>query len=346
VIAVGDVNGIRQLTRLIKARLDQVLALRVERGPYRFLIRQFERIPDLQLIAGMLNTESFRLRLEPVPAPIEGWESMLVLAPHQDDEILGAGGALLRAKRAGARITVVFLTDGAQHDPAETPAGMAERRRQEALAVCERLGATAYFLGISNIELEVSVEQVEQLSSILRREAPEVILAPWPLDFPAKHRMGNHLLWLAGILGCPRPTEIWGYQVHNTILANSYVDISDVAEEKRSLITLYSSQTARRSYEHISMGLGAWNSRYLGSGRAQRYAELFFSVPAAEYLELIANFYFRDLEATYLGSRTLARSMRRIHDAVAGGGIHKRPDGRELLVAGAARRVNPSGGRG
>lgn len=43
--------------------------------------------------------------------------ALVVIAPHPDDEILGAGGIMARAKAAGDRIGVIVLTDGARSDP-------------------------------------------------------------------------------------------------------------------------------------------------------------------------------------------------------------------------------------
>lgn len=41
---------------------------------------------------------------------------VLVVAPHPDDEMLGAGGTLVRLSRAGARIDFVYVTDGEFED--------------------------------------------------------------------------------------------------------------------------------------------------------------------------------------------------------------------------------------
>jgi LmbE family N-acetylglucosaminyl deacetylase len=43
--------------------------------------------------------------------PAKG-ESVLVVAPHCDDETLGAGGMIAEATRRGARVTVAFITNG------------------------------------------------------------------------------------------------------------------------------------------------------------------------------------------------------------------------------------------
>src|SRR6185436_3329801 len=39
-------------------------------------------------------------------------DRLLVIAPHPDDESIGAGGLLLRAKEAGAEVRVIFCTSG------------------------------------------------------------------------------------------------------------------------------------------------------------------------------------------------------------------------------------------
>jgi LmbE family N-acetylglucosaminyl deacetylase len=43
--------------------------------------------------------------------------SVLVLAPHPDDESLGCGGAIVLHCRQGDRVKIVFATDGGAGDP-------------------------------------------------------------------------------------------------------------------------------------------------------------------------------------------------------------------------------------
>jgi LmbE family N-acetylglucosaminyl deacetylase len=92
----------------------------------------------------------------PIPAPaplaLADGDRILVLAPHPDDEVLGAGGVLQQAVARGLPVRVVFLTygDGSERTllgfpgrPALTPKAvlaMGERRREEALAAADALG--------------------------------------------------------------------------------------------------------------------------------------------------------------------------------------------------------------
>lgn len=66
----------------------------------------------------------------------------LVLAPHPDDETLGAGALIHHASRIGRLAGVVFLTDGAASHPtadAEARARLSRLRRDEAAAALDLL---------------------------------------------------------------------------------------------------------------------------------------------------------------------------------------------------------------
>jgi LmbE family N-acetylglucosaminyl deacetylase len=83
-----------------------------------------------------------------VPAGIR----LLVVAPHPDDETLGAGGLIQRVHATGGTVKVVYLTDGEGYpegvqveDHVESPTaddyrGYGKRRRHEALAALRTLG--------------------------------------------------------------------------------------------------------------------------------------------------------------------------------------------------------------
>lgn len=78
----------------------------------------------------------------------------LVLAPHPDDETLGAGALIYHASRIGRLAGVVFLTDGAASHPtadAEARARLTRLRRDEAAAALDLLcggeAVSIYHLG-------------------------------------------------------------------------------------------------------------------------------------------------------------------------------------------------------
>jgi len=129
--------------------------------------------------------------------------------------------------------------------------------------------------------------------------------------------MSSHLLWLTQALSTLPRFEVWGYQVHNSLFPNGYIDITRVTQKKRKLLQYYESQlTHCYRYDHIAMGLAAWNSRFLpgvkGSG-LEHSAEVFFALPDQEFFDLVEHFYFTDLDATYRGHISLSKAMQDLH---------------------------------
>ena len=82
---------------------------------------------------------------------------LLVIAPHPDDEVLGAGGLMQRVHATGGAVRVVYLTDGEgypegvrEEDHVQTPTpkdylGYGKQRRREARAALVRLGLADAF---------------------------------------------------------------------------------------------------------------------------------------------------------------------------------------------------------
>ncbi len=90
-----------------------------------------------------------------IPEPGEERQRLLVIAPHPDDDILSAGGAMALATEAGDSVLVVFLTDGDANQAGErlitmTPLRFARgfralgsRRQKEAILALRRLGVAS-----------------------------------------------------------------------------------------------------------------------------------------------------------------------------------------------------------
>ena len=119
---------------------------------------QMHRVCDAMTLAGL-----------PVAIPTTSHRRILVLSPHCDDETLGAGAYIADAKRAGAHVTVAFLTNGdgfriaasrSLHEVNVGPADFvrfAQKRQDEAVAALAELGVTnkdIEFLGYPDRGLE------------------------------------------------------------------------------------------------------------------------------------------------------------------------------------------------
>ncbi len=77
------------------------------------------------------------------PFSLEGCPGLVVVAPHPDDEVLGAGGLLALAASAGFDVTVVAVTDGGASHPG-SPTLRADQLRalrpRESVAALAELG--------------------------------------------------------------------------------------------------------------------------------------------------------------------------------------------------------------
>ena len=298
----------------------------VRAGPYRFLTRRYFGTSNITLTERILEIESFRNDVIPQRLPVTSCKSILLLAPHQDDEVVGAGGTLVMARDAGVKIAIVYCTDGAQNDVAS------EVRRRESQKVCEQLGAKMFELNISNLKPAPQKRDLERINAVINSVKPDVILCPWLFDGAPKHRMINHILWLANKLAPLPDVEIWGYQVQNTLMPNGFVDITAVADEKRSLLECFPSQNGNRHYPHLAMGLAAWNSRLLSKSSKPAFVEIFFTLPARGLMDLIERFYFADLELTYVGEPLITANLKELHDSIIKtGAMSQKTSGAQIL---------------
>lgn len=291
------------------------------RGPYRFLLRGWEAKDDVELACRILESDPFRGTLAIQALPLKNIKSFALLAPHQDDESIGAGGTLLLASKLGAATDIIYVTDGAQSPRsnwyARDSADSIRIRDAEATQVCSIIGAKKHDLKISNLSLECDMTHLDRLVSYLWDFKAEVLLVPWLWDEPLKHRFAIHLLWLANRRKILPKCEIWSYQVHSGIIPNGYVDVTDVASQKRELLRCFHSQNSQYyRYDHIAMGLSAWNSRFSKSAE-ERYWELFFCLPSAEYFRFLERHFIHNLPFIYRGNFQLIKSILKLQEKIA-----------------------------
>lgn len=274
------------------APLRRVLLRTPRKANYRFVLRDWLPLFDLEASAQVLETRRFAQNLEPVRLEGPASDRLLVLAPHPDDDTIAAGGTLLRAAARGAEVHVAYLTDG-DADPAR-----ARAIRDEASAVCAEMGAKATFLGCAPRAIPLDGGIPGRLAALVREVEPGAVLLPFLLDDHDDHRRASQLLLRTAPLLPRADFEVWAYQVYSTVLPNVVVDITELAERKRALVRMWRSVHGDRDWAHYALGTNAANGRYLPGARAA-YAETFFVVPAAEYLDLCARYFAHPPERIY-----------------------------------------------
>lgn len=125
--------------------------------------------------------------------------SAIVFSPHQDDETLGCGGTIIRKKKAGADIKIVFMTDGCRsHSQLISENELKNIRAKEAIAAAQVLGVKqddVLFLEFKDGELDKNQDAaINQVTDILLREQPEEVFIPCYEEAPADHFYTNKVI--------------------------------------------------------------------------------------------------------------------------------------------------------
>ncbi|WP_405021176.1 PIG-L family deacetylase [Kitasatospora sp. NBC_00070] len=107
---------------------------------------------------------------------------VLAVGAHPDDIELGCGGTLLRARRDGAEVTMLVLTDG-RLGPGD-PGLRAREQRQAA----EYLGADLVDGGFRDGELVHGPALVDRIGQVLADVRPDLVLTHAPADSHQDHR--------------------------------------------------------------------------------------------------------------------------------------------------------------
>ncbi len=113
---------------------------------------------------------------------------ILILAPHPDDETLGAGGTLLRARAEGREIHWLIVTEMRAADG--WPEEKIARREREIDAAAAAYGfASVSKLGFPTAKLDrvAAGDLVGAVGEVVRRVAPEVMLLPHRGDAHSDH---------------------------------------------------------------------------------------------------------------------------------------------------------------
>jgi N-acetylglucosamine malate deacetylase 1 len=216
-----------------------------------------------------------------------GAETVLVLAPHMDDEVLGCGGTLAAHADAGATICAVYLTDGRYGaGPGSAPqAGLSAQRRAEARRAAGVLGIERQvFIDGAGHRLEYDRDAAGRLRALLSDLRPGIVYLPSFLERHADHRATGDLLARA-VRGLRLELECRSYEVWTPLVPNRIVDIDATLARKRSALECYSSQLQHSDFGHFVFGLNAYRSSLLAGG-ACRYAEGFLCGSLADHLQM------------------------------------------------------------
>ena len=168
---------------------------------------------------------------------------VVLLAPHPDDEVIGAGGIMARHASRGDRVAVVHVTDGAAASrDAEDRVAVRATRKREALAAGQVLGVDDYRgLDFPDGGLRPGGAFESGVLGVLETLKPDVLYIPSPFEHHPDHRA---TFWIAtGALSRSSldPACIL-YEVNEPQAATYLLDVTDLLETKERALRCFESQ--------------------------------------------------------------------------------------------------------
>jgi LmbE family N-acetylglucosaminyl deacetylase len=193
-----------------------------------------------------------------------GTSTALVVAPHGDDEVLGAGGLIAGLTLSRVRVRVVFFAvDASTHYGIDGATTL--QQRLDEIACASRLLRYEYrivFQGEGLLERLDTVPQrtmVDLLEDELDAAKPDIVLLPDGNDYDQDHRacfqaglaatrpmprsVGKHLV--PRVMTYESPKLGWSQAFQPT----AYYDVSELLETKLQAISVYGSQL--RAEPHV-----------------------------------------------------------------------------------------------
>jgi LmbE family N-acetylglucosaminyl deacetylase len=190
--------------------------------------------------------------------------NILVFGPHPDDIEFGCAPVLIKEVEKGSRVKMLVLSRG-EAGTSGTPEG----REQEARAAAKLIGAEIDFLDFGgDCHIEYRPETAIRLANEIRRERPDIVLAPSPFenqhpDHAAVGRLVRDACRFARYGGL---TELQSLPVHKIGSLLFYnitahlgrvpdiiIDVSDVAAKWEAAMRCHSSQIASKSYLNLQI---------------------------------------------------------------------------------------------
>jgi LmbE family N-acetylglucosaminyl deacetylase len=212
--------------------------------------------------------------------------SLLVVAPHADDETLGCGGLLLREASAGHELHWLLLTS--MSTEAGWPEDRVALRTREIEAVHAAYGfASRSELGYAPATLDTvsQAELVGRIGEVIGRVAAEDVYVPWRGDTHSDHRVtfdascaaakGFRQPSVRRVLAYETPSETdFGLDPDGTFAPNVFVDIAGHLDRKLEVLSLYDGEIGPHPFPRGPRAVAAL-ADVRGAAAGREHAEAF-----------------------------------------------------------------------
>ena len=188
-------------------------------------------------------------------------KSILVVAAHPDDEVLGCGGTIAKLSNKGFNINVVFLSDGeSSRENLKNIHKLNANRRSNAKKALNILGCNSIeFLDYPDNRLDSIdlLDIVKEIEKLIDKFKPQIIFTHYMHDLNIDHQIAhkavitasrpqpNHIVNELIFFEIPSSTE---WNLNKSFMPNYFVDISNTLTNKIKALKYY--QKEMRPYPH------------------------------------------------------------------------------------------------
>ncbi len=208
------------------------------------------------------------------------FNSILIIAAHPDDEVLGCGGTMALMADQNVKMHVAFLADGISSRYSNPNQQIeASERRIEAKKACEILGVQSVSFGDfpdNRMDSVPLLEIIKPIETLIIQHRPDAIFTHHAGDLNIDHRriheavvtacrpQNNHPVRTLLYFEVPSSTEWQSPGSGPAFSPNWFVDISNSLERKLLAFDVYKSEArswphprSHKAIEHLSRWRGA-----------------------------------------------------------------------------------------
>lgn len=226
-------------------------------------------------------------------------QTLLVLSPHPDDEVLGCGGLIKRIKDEGGKVYILFLTVGQTNDYSKKGNSTASQRLSEIERAAKFLKYDGYKIAFEGDKYHLKLDQIPQKDIMQEIEngkdislnvlKPTIVATPHLSDYNQDHRATAEAVFAATR---PAPEEVKPLQRivlgYESVATADWWDMSprnlnvlvtlkkNELETKLKALKLYGSQV-RNGYHPRSLRSVKNLAHFRGLQAGTEAAEAFFS---------------------------------------------------------------------
>ena len=169
-------------------------------------------------------------------------KTIMVFAPHPDDELIGCGGSLAKHASKEKRIIVVYMTSGEASKTFTNKKELARTRETESAKGAKVLGfVSTVYLREPDGSLKVNEKIVNNVLDIINKEKPNIIYLPYK-NGHKDHKTTNKIV-LGALSRYNKKVKVLAYEVFIPIQSFTHVeDITEFMTKKIEAIRQHKSQ--------------------------------------------------------------------------------------------------------